>query len=78
MCAVWVCEATGECVWGWGCRSMCASWTAAEKLELANHIKNGSWTYLRSHKIPNGRRVIRFTWVYKVKRDGRLKARLCV
>ena len=55
-----------------------AGWTAAERLELANHIKNGSWSYFRSHKVPTGRRVIRFTWVYKTKRDGRQKARLCV
>jgi len=29
-------------------------------------------------ELPAGRKIVRLTWAYKTKRDGRLKARLCV
>ena len=29
-------------------------------------------------EMPKGRRTVKLVWVYKVKRDGSLKARLCV
>ena len=55
-----------------------SGWTKAELSELDNHSRNESWTYVDRSTVPTGRRVIRLIWVYKKKRDGRLKARLCV
>ena len=53
-------------------------WTKAEETEIANHISNGSWTEIDQSEMPRGRRLVRMTWAYKTKRDGRQKARLCV
>lgn len=56
-------------------------WTAAEQAELENHSRNGSFTLLDRSQFESeapGRRLIKLVWVYKRKRDGRLKARLCV
>ena len=53
-------------------------WLAAEQKELESHKRNRSWTQINAKDVPPGRRVIRMIWVYKVKRDGSLKARLCV
>jgi len=53
-------------------------WLAAEEKELANHVGNKSWTEIDRSKVPKERRLVRLIWVYKVKRDGSLKARLCV
>ena len=53
-------------------------WTAAELDELRNHSTNKSWTVLDRSKLPRGRRLVKTVWVYKVKRSGKLKARLCV
>jgi hypothetical protein len=53
-------------------------WIAAEKKELKNHHDNGSWSLIDRAQVPAGRRLIRLIWVYKVKRSGALKARLCV
>ena len=56
-------------------------WTAAEKAELDNHSRNGSFTFLYRSEFDSeapGRRLVKLIWVYKRKRDGRLKARLCV
>ena len=53
-------------------------WSKAEETEIANHISNGSWTEIDQSKMPLGRRLVRMTWAYKTKRDGRKKARLCV
>ena len=55
-----------------------AGWQAAERDEIENHLKNGSWEEIHRSKVPKGRRIVRFTWAYKVKRTGKLKARLCV
>ena len=52
-------------------------WTAAEIKEIDNHVANGSWTYV-DRRDAGDRRIVRLTWAYKRKRDGRLKARLCV
>ena len=46
--------------------------------ELNNHHDNGSWEYLDASTLPRGRRLIKLVWVYKIKRDGSLKSRLCV
>lgn len=53
-------------------------WISAEKAELKNHADNQSFTYLDRSALPNGRKLVRMTWVYKRKRSGKLKARLCV
>ena len=42
------------------------------------HRRNGSWSVIRRDEVPKGRRVHKLIWVYKVKRDGTAKARLCV
>ena len=55
-----------------------AGWLSAEKKELANHLGNKSWSEIDRSKVPKERRLVRLIWVYKVKRDGSLKARLCV
>lgn len=53
-------------------------WISAELCELGNHAKNSSWTKIKACDVPRGRRVHRLVWVYKLKRDGSAKARLCV
>ena len=53
-------------------------WIKAETKEIEAHERNRSWTVILAHEVPVGRRVIRMLWIYKVKRDGTLKARLCV
>ena len=53
-------------------------WVCAEKKEIANHDGAESWKYIRRDQVPQGRRLVRLIWVYKRKRNGSLKARLCV
>ena len=53
-------------------------WLEAEKKELGNHHHNKSWTPIKKKNVPAGRRIHKLVWVYKEKRDGTLKARLCV
>ena len=53
-------------------------WQASENKELKNHADNGSWEYIDASMLPRGRRLVKLVWVYKVKRDGSLKSRLCV
>ena len=53
-------------------------WTKAEEKELGNHAKNESWVAITRDELPPGRRVHKLIWVYKMKRDGTAKARLCV
>ena len=56
---------------GWGVEG-------AEGKEINNHRSKGSWRYILRAELPRGRRVVKLTWVYKTKRDGTKKARLCV
>ena len=53
-------------------------WMPAEAKELGNHRKNASWVTVTRDELPPGRRVHKLIWVYKTKRDGTAKARLCV
>ena len=56
-------------------------WAAAERAELANHESNGSFTHIDRSEFEEeagGRRLIKLVWVYKRKRNGKMKARLCV
>eukprot|EP00965_Chrysotila_dentata_P240098 6203502-Pleurochrysis_carterae.AAC.2 len=55
-----------------------AGWTAAERAEIANHANNSSWELIDRAQVPSGRSLVRLIWVYKRKRNGTLKARLCV
>jgi len=53
-------------------------WLASEAKELSSHDRNRSWSIIDYCDVPVGRRIIRIIWVYKIKRDGTLKARLRV
>eukprot|EP00965_Chrysotila_dentata_P126157 4169775-Pleurochrysis_carterae.AAC.1 len=53
-------------------------WGTAERAEIANLASNGSWTTIDRSQVPIGRSLVRLIWVYKRKRSGALKARLCV
>ena len=53
-------------------------WIQAEAKELDNHKRNESWRVITRDELPAGRRVHKLIWVYKTKRDGTAKARLCV
>jgi hypothetical protein len=53
-------------------------WTKSMDAEMANHDRNQSWEWVPADSLPAGRKLVKFTWAYKVKRDGRLKSRLCV
>ena len=51
-------------------------WGAAERKEIANHLENSTMTPILRSKVPRGHKLVRMTWVYKMKRDGTQKARL--
>ena len=56
-------------------------WSEAELAELKNHQDNQSFTLMDRSKFESeapGRRLVKLVWVYKRKRSGRMKARLCV
>ena len=53
-------------------------WPAAISKEFANHEQNASWRTIPRSEVPCGRRIHKFVWVFKLKRDGTAKARLCV
>jgi hypothetical protein len=53
-------------------------WMASMGKEVLNHAKNCSWSFIPRAHLPRGRHVVRLIWVYKVKRDGTKKSRLCV
>ena len=46
--------------------------------QLGNHTRNGSWERILRSEVPKGRAIHKLVWVFKVKRDGTAKARLCV
>ena len=56
-------------------------WAAAEAKELENHKNNHSFELIDKEEFEReapGRRLVKLVWVYKRKRNGKLKARLCV
>mgnify|MGYP005723039393 FL=1 len=55
-----------------------APWPAAIDKEFGNHGTNESWHMIDKSAVPRGRRIHKFVWVFKEKRDGTAKARLCV
>eukprot|EP00965_Chrysotila_dentata_P062130 2058405-Pleurochrysis_carterae.AAC.1 len=54
------------------------AWLRAERAEIDNHESNGSWSVIDRSRLPVSRSLVRLIWVYKTKRDGTKKARLCV
>jgi hypothetical protein len=53
-------------------------WAPSESKEIGNHKHNVSWKLVPWDSVPRGRRIHKMIWVYKTKRDGTAKARLCV
>ena len=53
-------------------------WPSAISKEFSNHEQNASWRTIPRSEVPSGRRIHKFVWVFKLKRDGTAKARLCV
>ena len=53
-------------------------WTRSMDDEMENHKTNGSFEWVSRDKVPKNRRLIKLIWVYKIKRNGKLKSRLCV
>jgi hypothetical protein len=47
-------------------------------VEMENHNQNGSFEWMRRADVPKGRHLIKLVWVFKTKRNGKLKSRLCV
>jgi hypothetical protein len=53
-------------------------WPEAMDKEMNNHAVNETWVKIHRDQLPRGRRVHKFVWVFKLKRDGSAKGRLCV
>ena len=53
-------------------------WMNSMLKEVLNHANNHSWSFVPRAQLPRGRHIVRLTWVFKVKRDGSKKSRLCV
>ena len=53
-------------------------WPEAMGNEMGNHAANETWIKIRRDQLPRGRRLHKLVWVFKLKRDGTAKARLCV
>ena len=53
-------------------------WTKSELKELHAHETNTSFIRMNRSDLPRNRKLVKLVWVYKVKRDGTLKSRLCV
>ena len=53
-------------------------WPEAICKELNHHLENGTWEVIEYSDLPRGRRLHKFVWVFKMKRDGTAKGRLCV
>ena len=53
-------------------------WPASIDKEMTNHYNNESWTEMPVSKLPKGRRLHKFVWVFKIKRSGECKSRLAV
>ena len=51
-------------------------WTASMDLEMEAHRVNKSWEWIRADEVPSDRRLIKLIWVFKVKRNGKLKSHL--
>ena len=52
-------------------------WRNAIRKEFSDMIKRGVWRRIKKREVPPNRRTIGSKWVFKRKRDGRYRARLC-
>ena len=52
-------------------------WRNAIRKEFHDMIKRGVWRQIERKEVPSDRRTIGSKWVFKRKRDGRYRARLC-
>lgn len=52
-------------------------WRDAIRKEFHDMIKRGVWRRVKRTQVPSNRRTIGSKWVFKRKRDGRFRARLC-
>ena len=53
-------------------------WTESMQAEYDGHLEKESWEWVRVKDVPKGRHLVKLVWVFKVKRSGKLKSRLCV
>ena len=53
------------------------SWRTAIRLEFRKMIQNGVWRNVRKREIPSNRRLVGCKWVFKKKKNGVYRARLC-
>ena len=53
-----------------------SKWREAIKKEFSDMNRRGVWRVMWKTDIPKGRRCVKCKWVFKVKRDGRYRARL--
>ena len=51
-------------------------WRAAIRLEFHSMIKRGVWRNRSMRNKPGGKTLVKSKWVFKIKRDGRYRARL--
>ena len=51
-------------------------WRAAIRLEFTNMNRRQVWRTIKRSDMPRGRRCVKHKWVFKIKRDGRFRARL--
>ena len=54
-----------------------AGWREGIRKEFQDMIKRGVWRKTKIASIPSNRRLIGNKWVFKKKKDGRFRARLC-
>ena len=52
-------------------------WRDAIRKEFHDIIKCGVWNRVKQTQVPTNRRTIGSKWVFKKKRDGHFRARLC-
>jgi hypothetical protein len=53
-----------------------AKWREAINKEFNDMKKRGVWEIIRRREMPSDRRCVKSKWVFKIKRDGRYRARL--
>ena len=61
----------------------CHYYVTAMKTEISQLLKQNTWKRMRRDEVPTGRKILKSTWTFKLKRlpDGtplKYKARFCV
>ena len=51
-------------------------WREAIRKEFRDMLRRGVWRIIERNRMPSGRRCVKHKWVFKIKRDGRFRARL--